>query len=141
MKKTVIIIFCTFLAAWLMVNTGGNDPKANAPQSTDLNNVRVMKSVNGELVETNPGKSNRNPDYELDLTERCKDWLYWRAQILKRHHAGDVAGADEARRTMNIFMRDLEKRFSSQQISEEISRLEDDAARKGVSSWSSAAGN
>ena len=140
MKKTIIIIFCAFFAAWLMVNTGGNDSKGNVAQTTNLDNVRVMKSVNGKLVATNPGKGNPPPDYELDLTERCKDWLYWREQILKRHHAGDVAGADEARRTMNTFMRDLEKRFSSQQISEEIARLENDAAQKGVSSWSSAAG-
>ncbi len=67
--------------------------------------------------------------YEDDLTERCKDWLYWREQILKRHHAGDATGAGEARQKMLVFMRDLEKRFSSQQISEEIARLEGGAGK------------
>lgn len=78
--------------------------------------------------------------YEDDLTERCKDWLYWREQILKRHHAGDVAGADEARRNMNVFMRGLEARFDNERISNEISRLEDDAAKKGIAAWSGGAG-
>lgn len=107
-----------------MVNTSGNDPKATAPQSANLDNVRVMKSVNGELVVTNPGKNNPNPDYELDLTERCKDWIYYRNLAYKLGREGDKVGAAKASATMRTFMRDLEKQFPSHMITEEIERLE-----------------
>lgn len=80
------------------------------------------------------------PDYEMELTERCKDWLYWRAQIFKRHQDGDEKGANEARRYMNVFMKDLEARFPSEQISEEISRLENEASLRKLPPWSSSIG-
>lgn len=83
------------------------------------------------------GGAAKTEAYENDLTERCKDWLYWREQILTRNHAGDAAGAGEARRTMNVFMRDLERRFTAQQIADEIGRLEDRGRRKGVPPWRS----
>jgi hypothetical protein len=85
-------------------------------------------------------KKDSKPDYEMDLTERCKDWLYWRAQIFKRHRDGDEKGANEARRYMNAFMNDLESRFPSEQISDEISRLENEAALRKLPPWSSSIG-
>lgn len=124
MTKTVIFIFCALFAAWLMVNTGGKDSKGNMPQTTNLDNVRVMKSVNGELVVTNPGKDNPSPEYELDLTERCKDWIYFRNLAYKLGKEGDKAGAAKASLTMQTFMKDLEKQFPSHMITEEIERLE-----------------
>ena len=81
-----------------------------------------------------------DPDYEMDLTERCKDWLYWRAEIIKRHHEGDEKGTNEARRYMNAFMRDLEARFPSEQISEEVARLENEARLRKLPPWSSSIG-
>ena len=81
-----------------------------------------------------------DPDYEMDLTERCKDWLYWRAEIIKRHHEGDEKGTNEARRYMNAFMRDLEARFPSERITEEIARLENEARVRKLPPWSSSIG-
>lgn len=91
---------------------------------------------------TGPVENQRStaPDYEMDLTERCKDWLYWRAEIFKRHQDGDDKGVNEARRNMHVFMEDLGVRFSSEQISEEISRLENEATVRKLPPWSSLIG-
>jgi len=85
-------------------------------------------------------QSSSASDYEMDLTERCKDWLYWRAEILKRHQDGDEKGANEARRNMHVFMKDMEARFPSEQISEEIARLENEASVRKLPPWSSSIG-
>lgn len=63
-------------------------------------------------------------DYEYDLTERCKDWIYFRNKIIKLSNVGDKEGAEDARKLMQSYMEGLEARFSSEEISAEISRLE-----------------
>ena len=83
----------------------------------------------------------RNEAYENDLTERCKDWYYWREQIIIRHQNGDINGEAEARRNMTVFMRDLESRFDRETIDAELSRILDSATKKRVKPWSSAAGS
>lgn len=92
------------------------------------------------VVEPVKYEKTTEPDYEMDLTERCKDWLYWRAEIIKRHREGDEKGTNEARRYMNAFMRDLEARFPSEQISDEIARLENEARVRKLPPWSSSIG-
>jgi hypothetical protein len=64
------------------------------------------------------------PDYESDLEERCKDWLFYRNRAYKLGREGDQKGAEQARRAMNQFYNDLKLLFSEKQISDEIARLE-----------------
>ena len=71
-------------------------------------------------------KSNITTDesYKMNLTERCKDWIYYRNQVFKLEHEGNKEGAAKARVAMQSFDSDLKKHFSEKQISDEIARLE-----------------
>ena len=64
------------------------------------------------------------PDYESNLTERCKDWLFYRNKAYKLGREGDQKGAEHARRAMNQYYNDLRVLFSEKQISDEIARIE-----------------
>lgn len=64
------------------------------------------------------------PDFESDLEERCKDWLFYRNKAYKLGREGDQKGAEQARRAMNQYYNDLRLLFSEKQISDEIARLE-----------------
>lgn len=70
-------------------------------------------------------------DYEHDLTERCKDWIYNRNRAYKLGREGDQQGSEQARIVMLAFMRDLEKYFTEKQISDEIARLEASGYKAG----------
>lgn len=63
-------------------------------------------------------------NYENDLTERCKDWIYYRNQAYRLGREGDMEGSEKARLAMLNFDRDLRKKFTEKQISDEIARLE-----------------
>lgn len=120
-------IAAIMFAIWFIVEPD----QPNEKQTANLDNVRVMKSVGGEMVVSNKGKVSPEEDYEMDLTERCKDWLYFRNRAYKLGKEGDTAGSAKASRTMQIFMRDLEKRFPEQVITEEIQRLEKEGFSSG----------
>lgn len=64
------------------------------------------------------------PDFESDLENRCKDWLFYRNRAYKLGREGDQKGAEQARRAMNQYYNDLSLLFSEKQISDEIARLE-----------------
>jgi len=85
--------------------------------STQNNN---SPKINSTSTSSNVSK----PDYESDLEERCKDWIYNRNRAYKLGREGDQKGAEQARRAMNQFYNDLRLRFSEKQISDEIARLE-----------------
>lgn len=113
---------------WLII---GGEPRVEKEKTANLDDIQVMKSVNGQLVVSNKGNANSDEEYEMDLTERCKDWLYFRNKAYKLGKGGDVDGSAEASRKMQAFMRDLEKRFPSQVITEEIERLEREGFKLG----------
>lgn len=121
-------VVIALFAVWFI--TGGEQPKEKI-QTANLDDVRVTKSVGGELVVSNKGKVSPEEDYEMDLTERCKDWLYFRNSAYRLGKEGDMAGSAKASRTMQVFMRDLEKRFPEQVITEEIQRLEREGFKLG----------
>lgn len=107
-------------AIWFLI-----EPKQpSEKQTANPDDVRVMKSVGGELVVSNKGKVSPEEDYEMDLTERCKDWIFYRNKTLQLGRAGDTEGANKARRAMFSYMDGLEQRFSNEQIANEISRQE-----------------
>jgi hypothetical protein len=64
------------------------------------------------------------PDYENDLEERCKDWIFYRNRAYKLGKEGDQEGNAKAFRAMNQYYHDMRLHFSEQQITDEISRLE-----------------
>lgn len=70
--------------------------------------------------------SNRTepPDFKHDLSERCKDWVYYRNRAYKLSKEGDVKGSIEAKNTMNKFYNDMSKTFTHEQIADEISKIE-----------------
>lgn len=70
-------------------------------------------------------------DYEHDLTERCKDWLFYRNRAYKLSQEGDDKGAEKAGRMMNRFYDDLRIYFSEEQISAELARLEKSGFKAG----------
>lgn len=86
----------------------------NSSESTS-SSINDTPSVNNNVSQ---------PDYETDLTERCKDWIFYRNRTYKLAREGDQEGAEKARRAMMQFDHDLRLHFSDQQISAEISRLE-----------------
>jgi hypothetical protein len=126
--KIFSVIVGVMVFVWLVVGDGGPEEKK---QATNLDDVRVMKSVEGQLVVSNKGKATSDEDYEMDLTERCKDWLYFRNSAYRLGKEGDTKGAATASRKMQAFMRDLEERFSEQAITEEIERLEKEGFKLG----------
>ena len=68
--------------------------------------------------------SSASTNYEHDLSERCKDWIYNRNRAYKLGREGDQKGSEQARIAMLTFDRDLRKYFTEKQISDEIARLE-----------------
>jgi len=83
----------------------------NGPSTTNTN-------TNSQITST------AAKDYEHDLTERCKDWIYQRNRAYKLGREGDQQGAERARIAMQTFDRDLRKYFTEKEISDEIARLE-----------------
>lgn len=82
----------------------------------------IEKREEGNSVPIN--SSIGTPDYENDLTARCEDWIFYRNRAFKLGKEGDQKGSEKARRAMLQFDHDLSLRFSDEQISHEISRLE-----------------
>jgi hypothetical protein len=78
-----------------------------------------------------PNKQTISNDYENDLTERCKDWIYNRNKAYKLGREGDSKGSEQARRAMIQFDNDLKKNFTSEQISAEIARLKKSGYKAG----------
>lgn len=64
------------------------------------------------------------PDYEHDLTERCKDWIFYRDKAYRLIYEGDTKGAAEAGKIMRRYYDDLKLIFPADQISNELLRLE-----------------
>ena len=91
-----------------------------------------IKSKKAPPVTTSPVPTPTQPtqtisrptDYGSDITERCKDWIYYRNKAYKLGREGDLEGSEKARLAMLTFDRDLRKKFTEKQISDEISRLE-----------------
>jgi hypothetical protein len=81
-----------------------------------------QKAPAGKIENQQPTPT--KPDYESDLEERCKDWIFYRNRAYKLAREGDQKGAAEAGRAMNQFYNDLRLRFSEKQISDVIARLE-----------------
>lgn len=63
-------------------------------------------------------------DYEHDIVERCKDWIFARDQIRICANKGDMEGAAKYRTHMNAFYNDLRKIYSDEEISKTISEIE-----------------
>jgi len=76
------------------------------------------------ILPNTTSQNNTSMDYEHDLTERCKDWIYYRNRAYKLGREGDQKGSEEARIAMLTFDGDLQKYFTEKQISDEINRLE-----------------
>ena len=84
-----------------------------------------------DTVQTTSHISASRPDYEHDIEERCKDWIYQRNLAYKLGRSGDQAGAEKARRAMNQFYNDLRKIYSEQKIADTIARIEASGYRAG----------
>jgi len=84
----------------------------------------VQNNSSSKNNTTSVSSNMSKPDYESDLEERCKDWIYNRNRAYKLGREGDQKGAEQARRAMNQFYNDLKLRFSEKQISDEIAKLE-----------------
>lgn len=78
----------------------------------------------GPIVSVKSPITSQPTDYEHNLTERCKDWIYYRNKAYKLGREGDAAGSEKARIAMITFDRDLRKYFTDKQIGDEIARLE-----------------
>ena len=67
----------------------------------------------------NPGtasSTSATTKYENDISERCKDWIYYRNQTYKYAREGKLQEAEEARRAMNQYYNDMSKIFTESQI-------------------------
>ncbi|HQQ88226.1 MAG TPA: hypothetical protein PLA72_09520 [Smithellaceae bacterium] len=93
-----------------------------------VSNQTTTKPTNDSSVTI---KKSNVANYENDLTERCKDWIYQRNRAYKLGKEGDQKGAEKARIAMLTFMRDLQKNFTEKQISDEIARLEASGYKAG----------
>lgn len=106
-KRIICSIICLgFFAVLALGSTDSKDKSSSSPAITSNS------------------KSSSSPDYEHNLTERCKDWIYYRNRAYKLGREGDQRGSEQARIAMQTFMRDLQKNFTEKQISDEIARLE-----------------
>jgi hypothetical protein len=76
------------------------------------------------MVQTAPAIIPSTPDYENDISERSKDWVYYRNRAYKLGREGDKQGAAEAGAIMNRYYNDLRKRFSEKEITEAIAQAE-----------------
>lgn len=84
----------------------------------------VQNNTSSKSNPTSTSSNTSKPDYESDLEERCKDWIYNRNRAYKLGREGDQKGSEQARRAMNQFYNDLKLHFSEKQISAEIAKLE-----------------
>jgi hypothetical protein len=115
------------------VSTSGNFAEAvNGATSLKNKAVKIMEALEISVpaqdhIDTTVSASTgptTSSDYEHNLTERCKDWIYYRNKAYKLGREGDQHGSEKARIAMQTFDRDLRKYFTDKQISDEISRLE-----------------
>lgn len=108
-----------FFILWVLVTVfggGHTNQTTNTPTSTST----VTQKASSAPV-----------DYEHDLTERCKDWIYNRNRAYRLGREGDQKGSEQARIAMLTFMNDLQKIFTEKQISDEIARLEASGYKAG----------
>jgi hypothetical protein len=86
--------------------------------------ISLLKFKSVQDAVTPKSSITTDESYEMNLTERCKDWIYFRNQVYKLEREGNKEGAAKARVAMQKFDSDLQKHFSEKQISDEIARLE-----------------
>jgi hypothetical protein len=89
------------------------------------------KTDYGPVTRISDLKSTTSSFADNGLEERCKDWIYNRNRAYKLGKEGDQKGSAKASRAMRSFMADLERDYSSQQISEAIANLEKSGYRAG----------
>jgi hypothetical protein len=117
-KTAITVVFSIMAVAGIGLYIAGeiksrkNPPVATSPVPTPTQPTQPAQTIS------------KPADYESDLTERCKDWIYYRNKAYKLGREGDQEGSEKARIAMLTFDRDLHKKFTEQQISDEISRLE-----------------
>lgn len=111
----------TFVGILFLIIVFGQIQKCNHPTNTDTNTA--VKTVEIETVQIDA--------YERDLENRCKDWLFYRNRAVKLGREGDREGATKAGNNMREFDAGMRKHFTSEQISREISRLEESGYKGG----------
>ena len=110
MKALVKLVGCIFILFFLgMCSLLSGKPHEPETRSSNLSSATPSVS---------------NPDYEHDIEERCKDWIFYRNRAYKLGREGDRQGASDASRAMNRYYDDLRKIFTEQQVTETISKIE-----------------
>ena len=112
LKGSLLFVAGIMILASIIVTVITHVEKPNSSQEATAGKIENQQST--------PTK----PDYESDLEERCKDWLFYRNRAYKLGREGDQKGSEQARRAMNQFYNDLRLHFSEKQISDEIAKLE-----------------
>jgi hypothetical protein len=118
--KTKIIWFIAIFMFISYVRSPSEPKQSKTPATTRPTSSAAM----------NTAKS--TPDYENDLEERCKDWIFYRNKAYKLGREGDREGAAEASRIMNRYYDDLRKVFPESSISKKINEIEASGYKVGM---------
>jgi DNA-directed RNA polymerase subunit RPC12/RpoP len=123
-KKLFFALIGVIVFGYVTGNIGGKSQKSVDQPTSSVSEGTKTGEISTPREKNTASTSSTSTDYEHDLTERCKDWIYYRNRAYKLGREGDQRGAEQARIAMLTFMRDLEANFSEKQLSDEIARLE-----------------